>query len=359
MRNIGLINDFGDMITKFFHGWRSGKIVKNSLLAAMLGVALGGGWFMMIRMPGESYQGPLPLVTNELLALERELQTYVYTLSSEIGERNMFRYHHLLRAADYIGATLADSGYEVRRQAYEVRGQMADNLEAELPGTERRNEIVVIGAHYDSVRGSPGANDNATGVAAMLALARAFAKTQPLRTLRFLAFVNEEPPFFQTRHMGSRVYAKRSRQREENIILMISLETIGYYVDEPGSQSYPFPLSLIYPSTGNFIGFVSNVENGSLVRRLIGAFRQNTRFPSEGGSLWGWIPGVGWSDHWAFWKEGYPAIMVTDTALFRYPAYHTARDTPEKLQYEHMARVVLGLQQVIAAIANDRKAEGL
>jgi hypothetical protein len=335
------------------------KIAKNTLIVVILGVAFGGGCFMMIHMPGESYQGPLPPVTHEIRALEQELQAHVYTLGSDIGERNMFQYNNLLRAADYIGAIMAESGYEVRRQAYEVRGQMAENLEAELPGTERRNEIVVIGAHYDSVRGSPGANDNATGVAAMLALARAFAKTQPLRTLRFLAFVNEEPPFFQTRHMGSRVYAKRSRQREETIILMISLETIGYYVDEPGSQSYPFPLSLIYPSTGNFIGFVSNVHNRSLVRRFIGAFRQHTQFPSEGAALWGWIPGVGWSDHWAFWKEGYPAIMVTDTALFRYPAYHTAGDTPEKLQYEHMARVVLGLQQFIAAIANDRKAEGL
>ena len=314
---------------------------------------------MMIHMPGGSYQGPLPPLTHEIEALEHELQSYVYMLGSDIGERNMFQYNNLLRAADYIEATLADSGYEVRRQAYEVRGQTAENIEAELPGTKRPNEIVVIGAHYDSVRGSPGANDNGTGVAAMLALARAFSTTQPLRTLRFLAFVNEEPPFFQTRHMGSRVYAKRSRQKEENILLMISLETIGYYVDEPGSQSYPFPLNLIYPSTGNFVGFVSNLQNRALVRQFVGAFREHAQFPSEGGALFGWIPGVGWSDHWAFWKEGYPAIMVTDTALFRYPAYHRGSDTPEKVHYERMARVVLGLQQVIAGIANTRKAEGL
>ncbi len=312
---------------------------------------------MMINMPGKSYQGPLPPVTQETEALEHELQSYVYTLGADIGERNMFQYPKLLRAAEYIGATLADSGYEVRRQAYEVRGQLAENLEAEMPGTEKRNEIVVIGAHYDSVRGSPGANDNGTGVAAMLALARAFSTTQPLRTLRFLAFANEEPPYFQTRHMGSRVYAKRSSQKGENIILMISLETIGYYVDEPGSQSYPFPLNLIYPSTGNFIGFVSNVENRSWVRNFVGAFRQHAQFPSEGGALFGWIPGVGWSDHWAFWKEGYPAIMVTDTALFRYPAYHRGSDTPEKIHYERMARVVYGLQQVIADIANTRQPE--
>ena len=314
---------------------------------------------MMVHMPGESYQGPLPPVSDEIRALEGELQSHVYTLGSEIGERNMFQYNNLLKAAEYIGATLADSGYDVRRQAYEVRGKMAENLEAELAGTERPNEIVVIGAHYDSVRGCPGANDNGTGVAAMLALARAFSKKPPLRTMRFLAFVNEEPPFFQTRHMGSRVYAKRSSQKGENIIFMISLETIGYYIDKPGSQSYPFPLNFIYPSTGNFIGFVSNLQNRSLVRQFVGAFRAHAQFPSEGGAMFGWIPGVGWSDHWAFWKEGYPAIMVTDTALFRYPAYHRASDTPEKVQYEHMARVVFGLQQVIGDIANNYNRENV
>ena len=313
---------------------------------------------MMIRMPGESYQGPLPPASDELRAVERELQSYVFTLAAEIGERNLFRYSQLMKAAEYIEATLADSGYEVQRQTYDVRGQVCENLQAELAGTDRREEIVVIGAHYDSVRGSPGANDNGSGVAAMLALARAFAKSQPLRTLRFVAFANEEPPFFQTQHMGSRVYAKRSRHHGENIILMISLETMGYYASQPDSQRYPFPLSFIYPSTGNFIGFVSNVQNRSWVRQLLGVFRQHARFPSEGGALFGWIPGVGWSDHWAFWKEGYPAIMVTDTALFRYPAYHTGSDTPEKLQYEHMARVVLGLKQVIVAIANNRGDEG-
>ena len=151
--------------------------------------------------------------------------------------------------------------------------------------------------------------------------------------------------------MGSRVYAKRSRQRAENIILMLSLETIGYYSDEQGSQSYVFPLHFFYPSTGNFIAFVSNVENGSLVRHLIKSFRQHASFPSEGGALWGWLPGVGWSDHWAFWKEGFPAVMVTDTALFRDSTYHTSSDTPKNIHYEHFARVVSGLQRVITEFA--------
>jgi len=306
----------------------------------------------MIRMPGQSHQGPLPPLTDEQRTLEQELLSHVQTLAGQIGERNVFHHDRLVTAADYIRMTLAGAGYEVRLQPYEVAGNICENVEAEVRGSRRPDDIIVIGAHYDSVQGSPGANDNASGVAAMLALARAFAKATPARTLRFVAFTNEEPPFFQTKYMGSRVYAQRSRERGEKIVLMLSLETIGYYSDEPGSQHLLFPLNLIYPSTGNFIAFVSNVENGFLVRQLVGSFRRQAQFPSEGGALWGLVPGVGWSDHWAFWEEGFPAVMVTDTAPFRYPAYHSNADRPEFVQYERMARVVSGLHAVIAEMAN-------
>jgi hypothetical protein len=311
-------------------------------------------WPMMVRMPGESYQGPLPPATENLRALEQELHTYVQTLAGDIGERNLFHYDKLVTAAEYIRSTLHDFGYEVQRQTYEVKGRVCENIEAEVLGTDRPDHILVIGAHYDSVEGSPGANDNGTGVAAMMALARVFVQTPSKRTVRFVAFVNEEPPFFQTDDMGSRVYAKRSRQRGESIDLMISLETIGYFSDTPGSQSYVPPLNFLYPSTGNFIAFVSNTDNDLWVETVTDLFRRQVPFPSEGAALWGWIPGVGWSDHWAFWKEGFPAVMVTDTAPFRYPYYHTADDTPDKVNYEHLARVVSGLREVIAAIANQQ-----
>ena len=309
----------------------------------------------MIRMPGQSHQGPLPPMTNGQRTLEQQLRSHVQQLAGQIGERNVFRHDRLVMAADYIRTTLAHDGDEVRRQSYEVGGIGCENVEAEVRGNQKPDEIIVIGAHYDSVQGSPGANDNASGVAAMLALARAFAKTRQARTLRFVAFANEEPPLFQTKYMGSRVYAKRSRERREKIVLMLSLETIGYYSDEPGSQHFLFPLNLIYPSTGNFIAFVSNVENGFLVRQLVGSFRRQAQFPSEGGALWGLVPGVGWSDHWAFWKEGFPAVMMTDTALFRYPAYHLNTDRPELVQHDKMARVVSGLQAVIAEMAEAQK----
>lgn len=302
-------------------------------------------------MPHDSFRGPLPPLTEEQRGLEQELRTHVQQLAGTIGERNLFRYKQLVAAADYLRAALASSGYEVRRHLYEISGQPCENLEAEVQGKKRPGEIVLIGAHYDSVQGSPGANDNATGVAAMLALSRGFAALQPSRTVRFVAFTNEEPPLFQSRHMGSRLYAARSRERGEKIALMLSLETIGYYSDQPGSQGYPFPFGLFYPSTANFIAFVSNMENAPWVRLLLTAFRRHAQFPSEGGALWEWIPGVAWSDHWSFWKEGYPAVMVTDTAPNRYPHYHTTADTPDKVDFARMARVVSGLQRAIAETA--------
>jgi Zn-dependent M28 family amino/carboxypeptidase len=173
--------------------------------------------------------------------------------------------------------------------------------------------------------------------------------------MRFVAFVNEEPPFFQTNEMGSYVYAKRARQRKENIIAMLSLETIGYYSDEQGSQKYPFPFSLFYPNVGNFIGFVGNLESKKLVHRAIASFRKKTKFPSQGIAAAQWLPGIGWSDQWAFWKENYPAIMITDTAPYRYPYYHTASDTANNIDYECTARVVAGLKHVVLDLVNLKK----
>jgi Zn-dependent M28 family amino/carboxypeptidase len=227
-----------------------------------------------------------------------------------------------------------------------------ENLEGEIAGTQKPEEIVLVGAHYDSVPVSQGANDNASGVAAVLEIAR-LLRTEPFsRTVRFVAFVNEEPPFFQTGEMGSRVYASQSRKRGEKIIAMISLETIGYYSNKKGSQNYPFPFSLFYPDTADFIGFVGNTASRQLVHQVIGLFRKKTLFPSEGIAAPTWILGIDWSDHWSFNEEGYPALMITDTAFFRYDAYHTRQDTPDKIDYERMARVVRGISDIVCELAS-------
>ena len=306
----------------------------------------------MIRMPGKSYRGPLPAADEGLVTLTEEVRRDTAKLAVEIGERNVSRRpEQLTQAADYIETEFAAAGYEVSRQEYQVLGQTCANLQAELRGTTRPDEIVVVGAHYDTVLGTPGANDNTTGVAAVLALARIFSGVSTGRTLRFVAFVNEEPPHFQTDAMGSRVYARRCRQQAENVVAMLSLETIGYYSDVSGSQHYPPPIGLFYPSEGNFIGIVGNVASRDLVRRVVGLFRQHEKFPSQGGALPEGLPGVGFSDHWSFWQEGYPAVMVTDTAMFRYPYYHDPEDTVDKIDFERVARVVRGLREVVRVLA--------
>ena len=324
-----------------------GAIKRLALLLAVFIACLGWGYWSMIRMPGQTYRGALPPLTGAQSALGDALKRDVDELAGRIGERNLNRYESLTAAAQFIEASLADAGYDVERQEYEVAGRTCVNIEAEIPGERREDEIVIVGAHYDSVYGCPGANDNASGVAATLAVARAFVGRKGTRTLRLVFFVNEEPPYFQTQIMGSWVYARRCRQRGENIVAMISLETIGYFRDEKGSQRYPFPIGLAYPSTGNFIAFVGNYSSRRLVRQVVGSFRRHARFPCEGGAIPGFVPGIGWSDHWAFWQEGYPAMMVTDTAPFRYPHYHQPTDTPDKLDYDRMARVVEGLTAVI------------
>jgi hypothetical protein len=305
----------------------------------------------MIRMPGQSYSGALQPLTPEEARLRQALGRHVGALAGQIGERNLWRYDALEAAASYIDTTLTDFGYSVTEQPFTVWGRVVKNLVAELPGTSHHTEVIVIGGHYDSVPGCPGANDNATGVAAMLELARMLAGQLLARTVRFVAFVNEEPPFFSTANMGSWQYAQQARANNERIVAMLSLETIGYYSDAPGSQQYPFPFGLFYPRVGNFIGFVGNTASRRLVHRSIAAFRRHTAFPSEGTAAPGWLQGVGWSDHWAFWQHGYAAIMITDTALFRYAPYHTAMDTPEQIDYAKTARVVAGLARVVVELA--------
>ncbi|MCP4577722.1 MAG: M28 family peptidase [Deltaproteobacteria bacterium] len=303
------------------------------------------------HMPTRSYSGPLKPLTDNEKFLQNRLKDHITTLAGKIGERNVWHPDQLAAGADYIEKVLTGFGYGVMTQEFECKGISVRNLEAERPGDSTREEIVLIGAHYDSVMGSPGANDNASGVSALLEIARLLANKKPSRTVRFVAFVNEEPPFFQTDHMGSRVYALRSRKRGEKISAMISLETIGYYSDDPKSQKYPFPFSYFYPKTGNFIGFVGNMSSRKLVCQVIASFRRHTDFPSQGAAAPGWITGIGWSDHWSFWQEGYPAVMITDTALFRYQHYHGRKDTPDKINYDCMARVVSGLARVIADLA--------
>ena len=332
----------------FSRKWTIFLIQLTIIIIILITFILYIGW-----MPKKSYSGPFQPLSDDEETTRRHLEKHLNVLAKEIGERNVWQYQGLQSSASYIEGVFTQLGYEVKRQAYKGEDVTVTNLEAELPGSTLPDEIIVIGAHYDSVSGCPGANDNASGVAGLIEAARLLSNNKLSRTVRFVAFVNEEPPFFQTSLMGSRVYASRSKQLGERIIAMLSLETIGYYSDEEGSQRYPFPFSFFYPDVANFIGFVGNLSSRGLVHQAITTFRENTSFPSEGTAAPGWVTGVGWSDHWSFWKAGYPAIMITDTALFRYNYYHSPADTPDKIDTARMARVVNGIARIIADLATN------
>src|SRR3972149_5739017 len=233
--------------------WWSVLLRWTAVSAAGIGVLL-----LMIRMPHRSYSGPFRPLSDEEAVLRDRLRAHVSVLAGDIGERNVWRSRALEASARHVERGLGDLGYLVTVQEFDVQGVTVKNLEAERKGNSVPEEVVVVGAHYDSIIGSPGANDNASGVAGVLEMARLLADQPFPRTVRFVAFVNEEPPFFQTDDMGSRVYASRARRRGERIVAMLSIETIGYYSEEAGSQHYPFPLSLLYPDTANFIGVVGN-----------------------------------------------------------------------------------------------------
>jgi Peptidase family M28 len=334
---------------------------KLRIALAVVIVALGAGvisvW-RMTQMPLNSFRGPLPVLSATQVELATRLGEHVRYLSETVGVRNVDPVGSLQKTEDYLREKLVEAGYTVKDQKYSVQGGDAvRNLEVELAGSSSTAGIIVVGAHYDSVAGTFGADDNATGVAATLELARLLKTSRLRRTIRFVFFVNEEPPYFQTEEMGSLVYARKLRSDAVQVSAMISLEMLGFYSDAPGSQKYPPLFSVLYPSRGNFIAFVGNPESRDLVRAATRRFREFARFPSEGVAAPANLPGVGWSDHWSFWQQGYPAIMITDTALFRNPYYHTFQDTAERLDFNKMARVVEGIRSVVESLADDNSAE--
>ncbi len=322
--------------------------------AVGMGIAVLIGWGVACQwtVPGRSFHGVLPPSTPPQVSLAKRLEADVRALCDDIGQRNIQHPQNMKKAEAYLVEALTRSGFVPERQAYTAQGVEVANVEAEIQGAKWPDQIMVVGAHYDSFFGTVGANDNASGTAALLAMARHF-KNRPLdRTVRFVFFANEEPPFFQTNKMGSVVYATRCKQRHENIVGVISFDGLGYYSEAANSQNYPFPFSLLYPSTGNFIAVVGNTESSDWVHRVTGAFRKHAAFPSEAAAIPAFVQGAGWSDHWAFCQQGYAGVMITDTLPFRYVHYHQTTDTPDRLDYAKMARVVEGVQRVVEDLAN-------
>jgi len=328
----------------------------------------------MFWMPGRSYRGPLPKLTAAEQQLSKNLSAHVWLLAGDIGARSLTSApENLEKAAQYIEHVFRSYGYQPERQEFAVETlsqqqaevtsegirfptvrHIARNIVAEKVGTVAESDIVIVGAHYDSVYECPAANDNGSGVAAMLEIARVLHNEPLHKTLRLVAFANEEPPFFRTDQMGSYQYARQCNEQQERIAAMLCLETIGYYTEGPATQKFPHPIfGFVYPKTGNFVSFVSNLQSASLLGRCVQSFRNAVKFPSEGISVPSEIKGADFSDQYNFWQLGYPAVMVTDTAFYRYPHYHELEDTPDKINYDTLARVVTGLTGVVRNVCGD------
>lgn len=281
--------------------------------------------------------------------VKENLYRHVEILSAKIGERHLWKENSLKQAEEYIDSELNSYGYEVWHQTYSCYGQKVSNLSVEKSGTEKGG-LLVIGAHYDTVPGTPGADDNASAVAGLLELARLFQMTHSSKTLRFVAFVNEEPPCFGFSNMGSMVYASYLKEQKALVEVMISLEMIGYFRDEP-IQRFPLPgMELFYPKTGNFIGVVGDIPSHRYVRLIKNGIRRHSRMDARSLTAPHFFGGINLSDNYSFWRHGYRAVMVTDTSFFRNPNYHQETDTIDTLHFERMTELIKGLFYTLLTI---------
>jgi len=285
------------------------------------------------------------MLNKELRTIRRNLFRHVEMLSKQIGERNIKNYSNLHQAYNYILTTMRKSSFQVTDFMYHHEQRDFHNIVASKIGQQYPEEIVIIGAHYDTVNNSPGADDNASGIAAILELIRLLNFYENKRTIRFVAFTLEEPPFYGTAQMGSQVYAQLCKQHNENIIMMVSLEMLAYFTKKKKSQQYPLPeMAKTFPDQGNFIAIIGDVKSGLVVKKLTTLFQQYSSHHVQSLISHQSVPGVNLSDHVSFWKEGYKALMITDTAFYRNPHYHKSNDTIDKLDFKSYAQIVSGLQ---------------
>ncbi len=303
-------------------------------------------WWYLVKCDGRWRGVPLDATAEvDLSTVQERLRADVAYLQS-LGPRNSENdtaYARLQTCAGWIARTWQAQGYAVRAQEFTVAGKAYTNLQVETPGRTAPGEIVVVSAQYDSLPGSPGANNNASGVAVLFRLSEWLKQQRPDRTVRLVEFVNEEDPFFGTEQMGSYVYAKACRDRGDDIRAMLSLDSLGIFKHTPGSQRLPWPFSLVYPDRGDFLAFIGNLASRRCVTVATRGFRKGTSLPLAAGLAPAWVPGASWSDHSSFWKFGYPGVQVTDTGGFRSASHTSSADTLDKIDFEALARVAVGI----------------
>lgn len=322
------------------------------LAQGLLGLALimAGLAFYALWVPGSSFHGEPPAPDDEQRALSERLKAHIAAIASE--PHNTQYPEALERSAQAVEAAFAANGFATQHQAYEAGGTTVRNIWVTIEPSGPVERSIVVGGHYDAAHDAPGANDNGSGTAATVELARLLKDHKPKTTrLYFVAFVNEEAPFWGSNDQGAARFADLLLQKGERLHGMLSLETLGWFSDAPGSQRYPSPFNLIYPDIGNFVAFVGMPGSRTWLHEVIAPFRRHAEVPSIGGIAPSIIPGIAWSDHMPFAKRGIPALMLTDTAPFRYPHYHKATDTPDKVDVVTLARITTALATTLRELA--------
>ncbi len=295
----------------------------------------------------------LPPATADEQELAARLRATVQHFAVEVGERNGTQSWNLATATDDIARTLEKMGYEVRRQGLIVGADDAvvQNVEVHVSGGKHGDQTIVVGAHFDSHPGTPGADDDASGVAAVLELARVFRDQRLERTLRFVFFTNEEEPDLKTDHMGSLAYAKDLVTQGLEVVGMLNIDGIGAFSVAPGSQREPAESGTHYPSTADFLAIVGNEPSRAFLERVTASMKKHTAVPVFGDVFAAETPFSASSDHWSFWRVGIPAVMITDTAPLRYVDYHQKTDLPDRLDFDRMSRVVAGIRDMLEDVA--------
>ncbi len=314
-----------------------------SLVILFIAFLFLGYWYMM-RCEGNWLGEPMEK-KMKLIEIKKSMESDIEYLQN-LGPRNSeteTNYKQLRQCEEWIKQRWESEGYVVKKHTFSIKGREYSNLEIEIKGRTLPSEIIIISAQYDTLPDSPGANNNGSGIAILFQLSQLLRKHTPDRTLRLLNFVNEEDPFFGTEMMGSYQYAKRSHQLREDIKVMLSMDALGIYKEEPDSQKLPFPFSMFYPNRGNFLAFIGDLNSRKYMRETTRGFKKGSSFPIEAGVVPKWAKGAAWSDHSSFWKFGYPGIMVTDTGGFRSSSHTTKEDTMEKLNFDAMSRIVVGM----------------
>lgn len=317
-----------------------------AFIALLAAYGINGIW-----LPGRSHSGPLPQLTSEEKDLADRLRRHIEDIASE--PHNTLHPDALERSAKAVEAAFTEAGFAPHSQVYTADRVAVRNIWVTVePQDSKDSETLVVGGHYDSAGNAPGAGDNGSGAAGVIELARMFKNNRPKRTrLIFVAFVNEEAPYWGSADQGALRFADLLLGGGEKIRGMLSLETIAWFDDRPGSQKYPFPFNLIYPDTGDFLAFVAMPGSRAFLHEVLGTFRRLAPVPTIGGVAPSFFDGIAWSDHTPFANKGIPALMITDTALFRYPHYHRPSDTPDKVNVEMLARVIVGLERVLQELA--------